>query len=1063
MPSPDKTPETIRIDERKYVEKPLLDQLHGLGWEIIDLDRQQTPKQSFRETFSEVVLLPVLRQQLQRINPWLEADQVEEVIKRLTASFPTSNLLENNRHVHNLLLENTSVGENRQTGEKSPTVRFIDFEPARQVNNRFIAICQFKVRILGSEQHIIPDVLLFVNGLPLVVVECKSPKAKEPIPEAIDQLMRYSEQRNARGEGSPPLFFYNTFVVATCRNEAKFGTLTTRSEKYFYRWADPYPRKLDELEHGNSSPNDQQRLVAGMLDKQNLLDLLRTFTLFSTNDKGELIKIVGRYQQFRAVKLAVERLLTGMTPRKRSGIIWHTQGSGKSLTMMFMVREMYRHPQLSQWKVVFITDRTQLEQQLGETGQSVGFTVKPADSIAKLKELLRSDSSDLVMAMIHKFQERDLSQSFPELNTSPNILVMTDEAHRSVYKLLGANLDKAIPNAARIGYTGTPIDKTEQVFGDYIDKYTMRQAIEDRVTLEIVYEGRTHNAEVPDQTSMDAAFEDVFSDYNLPERLQILGYGSRDAYLEALPTIESKAQDMVIHYLQQVFPNGYKAQVVATSREAAVRYKAAIDRAITAQLALLQQDNPLALDLPRLRQLRSDVVISGSHNDLPHIKQYSDRSKHETTIKSFKLPFDGKDEGVTGEVGIVIVNNMLLTGFDAPLEQVLYLDKVIIAHNLLQAIARVNRVSGPAKEKGFVVDYVGIGHHLKRAIDVYDEKEQNEVQEVLSFPEDEIRQLQDDFRAIMALLEQFGVTDLADHDAFYDLFYDEEVRFQYLLAFQSLTRSLNLVYPAKEALDYMRTYQALSEVNVLASRHFHDQRLSMKGIPEKLRVIIDTYLASCGISQKIKPISILDDDFEREVGERTRSKTKAATVEHAIRHHIEVELDDDPELQASFAEALAAILAAFRDNWEKIYEELEKLRQRIKEAEGEPTYGLHKKKQMPIFRMLQGEFPTLAAVLAQERNVSAASELAAGDGDEEAISLLVDLTQQIFLAIERELQLTGFWESPPARNKLKEELQKMLLSPRFLNMPGMVQKWSQIVSRLMELAKKNNDIICYAA
>ena len=372
------------------------------------------------------------------------------------------------------------------------------------------------------------------------------------------------------------------------------------------------------------------------------------------------------------MKLAVQRLLTGKTPRARGGIVWHTQGSGKSLTMMFMVREMYRHAQLSKWKVVFVTDRTQLEQQLFDTGGSIGFTVKVADSIAKLKELLRSDSSDLVMAMIHKFRETDLSEIFPELNNSPNILVMTDEAHRSQYALLGANLDKAIPRAARIGYTGTPIDKTEAVFGDYIDRYTMRQAIEDGVTLEIVYEGRTHNAEVADQAGMDNAFADVFSEYNLQQRLEILGYGSRDAYLEALPTIQAKSKDMVAHYLAHVFPNGFKAQVVATSREAAVRYKAALDDALEKTIVKLEQVNPLNLDLARLKKLKIEVVISGNHNDLPHIKEYTDSSRHKRAIKSFKLPFDRENEGVTGEIGIVVVNNMLLTGFDAPIEQVMY-------------------------------------------------------------------------------------------------------------------------------------------------------------------------------------------------------------------------------------------------------------------------------------------------------------------------------------------------------------------------------------------------------
>jgi type I restriction enzyme R subunit len=1059
--STDKTPIHIRLDERNHVEKPLLDQLTSLGWETIDLDSMQHPTDSHRESFTEVVMPRVLGERLKVINPWLEDGQVEEVVKQLTASFPTSGLLENNRHLFELLLENTSVSENRQTGEKSPTVRFVDFK--QRDNNRFIAVCQFKVRILGTEHHIIPDIVLFLNGLPVVVIECKSPKVKDAIPEAIDQLLRYSEQRGAKGEGSAHLFYYNQFIVVTCRQEAKFGTITTHSEKYFYRWADPYPRTVDDLEHGAGGPNDQQRLVAGMLDRDNLLDLIRTFSLFSTNDKGQTIKIVGRYQQFRAVKLAVKRLLQGKNPRERSGIIWHTQGSGKSLTMMFMVREMYRHAHLSNWKIVFVTDRTQLEGQLSDTSQSIGFTVKIADSIKRLKELLRADTSDLVMAMIHKFREADLTETFPELNTNPNILVMTDEAHRSQYRLLGANFDKGLPNAAKIGYTGTPIDKTEQVFGDYIDKYTMRQSIEDGVTLEIVYEGRTHNAEVPDQAGMDEAFADVFSDYNLQQRLEILGYGSRDAYLEAAPTIEAKAKDMVAHYLTHVYPNGYKGQIVATSREAAVRYKNYIDVALAAAVAELEKANPRKLDLEQLKAMKTDVIISGSHNDLPHIKAFSDSSKHEASIKSFKMAFSGKEDGVTGDMGILIVNNMLLTGFDAPVEQVMYLDKIVVAHNLLQAIARVNRVGGESKDKGFVIDYVGIGHHLKKAIDTYDEREQKEVIDALSFPEEELRELKESHAAIMDLLKKHALTDLTDHDAFFDIFYDEDLRFDFMLAFKKLTKCLNLVFPAKQALNYMPDYQALTEMNVLAGKHFRDERLSMKGIPPKLRALTDAYLESRGIDVKVPPISILDEDFAKDVGKRDRTKTKAAEVEHAIRHHLDVELDDDPDLQASFAQALAAIFAQFRENWNKIYDELEKLRARIISASKEPTYGLHRKKQMPLFRMFHRELFGAGEIMGDTRAMKVAESTPPyGMSEEDRIGHLVDLTQKVFLVVERELKLTGFWESIPARNKLKAEIQNIVLAPEFSSLPGLVQSRAHIISRIMEIAEKNNDTILYA-
>lgn len=1051
-----------KIDERNHVELPLLKQLDGLGWEIIDLtEEKQAPEQTGRENFAEVVMRPVLHEQLKVINPWLEDDQAEDVVKRATQSFPSTGLIENNQFALNLLLENISVTENRKTEEKSPTVRIIDFKNPK--NNRYIAVCQFKVRILGTEHHIIPDVILFVNGLPVVLIECKSPKVKDAIPSAIDQMLRYSEQRGAKNEGNAGLFYYNQFIVATCRQEAKFGTITTHGEKHFYRWADPYPRTVEELDHGSGAPNDQQRLVAGMLDHRNLLDLIRTFTLFSTNDKGQTIKIVGRYQQFRAVKLAVKRLLEGKSPRERSGIIWHTQGSGKSLTMMFMVREMYRHAELTSWKVIFVTDRTQLEDQLRETGQNIGFTVKDASSIKRLKELLAAETSDLVMAMIHKFRDEDLEQTFPELNTSTNILVMTDEAHRSQYKMLGANLDRGIPNATKIGYTGTPIDKTERVFGEYIDKYTMRQSIEDGVTLEIVYEGRTHNAEVKDQAGMDKTFADVFSDYNLQERMEILGYGSRDAYLEAEPTIEAKAKDMVAHYLEHVYPNGFKAQIVATSREAAVRYKKYIDAAISEAVSELEKANPNGLDIEQFKRMTTDVIISGGNNDLPHLKEYSDSSRHERSIKSFKMAFDGEDEGVTGDMGILIVNNMLLTGFDAPVEQVMYLDKVITDHNLLQAIARVNRVGGEAKDKGFVVDYVGIGHRLKKAIDAYDEREQKEVEDALSFPEDETRNLKESHAVILALLAEHGLTDLTDHDAFFDVFYDEELRFDYMNAFKKFTKCLNLVFPAKEALGFMSDYGALSEINVLAAKHFRDERLSMKGIPPKLRGITDQFLESKNIDQKVKPISILDDDFEKHVGSRSRTKTKAAEVEHAIRHHLDVELDDDPDLQASFAEAMLQIFQDFKDNWKNIYEELEKLREKIINAANEPTYGLHKKKQMPFFRSLRQE---IFGESIKEVYTEIAGEAAQGSYGmlkEEQISLLVNLTQQVFNLIEREIKLTGFWDSLPAKNRLRSELQNSILMQQpFIKLPKVKENRKQIISRLIEIAEKKHDIILFA-
>nr|WP_054549549.1 HsdR family type I site-specific deoxyribonuclease [Lysinibacillus sphaericus] len=1041
---------TIKLDEYNHVEKPFLEQLKTLGWnekenEVIELKMQQDPSESYRNSFSEVVLLPKLRIALKKINTFLTDGQVEEVVRKIT-SFDKNNLIENNQRVLELLLENTTVAKNEITGELSPTVRYIDFDNVE--NNIFTVISQFKVQVTGTEHHIIPDIVLFINGLPVVIVEAKSSKVKEPIPEAIDQLLRYSEQRDAKGEGNQQLFYYNQFLITTCRTEAKFGTITTHIEKHFYRWTDPYPRTLNDIEHGQSSPNDQQRLVAGMLDHRNLLDIIRIFTIFKVDDKGKRIKVVGRYQQFRAVKLAVKRLEEGKNKYERGGIIWHTQGSGKSLTMMFLVREMKLSLKLQSWKIVFITDRTQLEEQLAETGQSIGFTIKVAEHInpktdssgKSLKELLSNDNSDLVMAMIHKFQEKDLEELFPELNRSPNILVMTDEAHRSQYSLLAANLDKALPEATSIGFTGTPTEKTEKKYKDYIDKYSMKQAIDDGVTLEIIYEGFTHNAVIEDKKGMDDKFTDVFSEYNLTERLQILGFGSRDAYLDAKETINEKAKSMVNHLVEHIFSGGFKAQVVANSREAAVRYKKAIDEALKEKILELELNNPMLVNIELLRKVESAVVISSKHNDKPHLKAYAGGKYHKESIKRFKLPFEQEDDGVNGNVGIIIVNNMLLTGFDAPVEQVLYLDRVITDHNLLQTIARVNRVGPEGKDKAFVVDYVGVGHHLKRALDKYSEKEQQEIIGCLTDDSAELSELVQAHKAILDFLKNNGLIDLTDSDAFFDLFYDEDIRFEYIKLYRELTKHFNNVMPRKEALDYFNNWKNFTAINELAQSHFRDERFSMKGIPPKLRAIADEFLKSQGIEQKVAPISIMSDEFEKNVKNRRRTKTKAAEVEHAIRHYIDINIDEDPELFASFSESLSEILEEFAGNWEKIFEELEKLREKIKNREQEETYGLDRKKHMPFFRIFKAE-------LFETESLT-----------EDQISQNVSLTLDVFSMIKTEIELTGFWDNDhtAAQNKLKGNLQKLLLSKDYIKLPNIRGKYKELISRIMELAKVNH-------
>jgi len=418
-------------------------------------------------------------------------------------------------------------------------------------------------------------------------------------------------------------------------------------------------------------------------------------------------------------------------------------------------------------------------------------------------------------------------------------------------------------------------------------------------------------------------------------------------------------------------------------------------------------------------------------------------------IASFKIPFGKEKDGVKGDVGILIVCDMLLTGFDAPIEQVMYLDKVIVAHNLLQAIARVNRVDNDDKDVGFIVDYVGVGHHLKRALDVYFEKEQQEVLSCITDPTELFKELETTHKEVWKLFKENGIEDLSDSDAFYDLFYDEDIRFKFIDAYRKFMRAIDNVFPRKEALDYVKDMFRFTELNVLAGQHFRDSRMSMKGIPAKLRSITDEFLKSQGIEQKVEPISIMDENFFDHVKTKQRTKTKAAEVEHAIRHFIDINITEDPELYASFAETLAEILREFKNNWDEIYRRLEELRKKIMDKEKEPTYGLHRKKQMPLFRIFKKEFYGDKA-----------------DLTEDEITLLVAITKEVFEKVKLEIGAIGFWRNIPSQNRLKGEIVDILISEEqglTKTIPGIFGRRNEIASRIMELAKSNHDIILYAA
>jgi type I restriction enzyme R subunit len=1035
------------LDEEHQVENSFLAQLKRLGWEIYrqnkedpedtkeitgfnkDLEPIYGTTKKFKTTFREVVLEDVLRQSIKRINPWIEEDQIDYVVRRLKEPQANS-LFEANREIHELLLENIPVSENRKTGEKSPSVYIIDFKNPE--NNSFIAISQFKVNIPGTEKHIVPDIVLFVNGLPLVVVECKSPSRADPIGEAIEQIFRYSNRRGEK-EGNEKLFWYNLFSVATARYTAKYGTITSDYE-HFVEWKDPYPYSLSDIDLTATTITSQQVLVQGMLNKNTLIELLHTFTIFKDN-----IKIVPRYQQYRAVKKIIERIKNGKTPEEKGGIVWHTQGSGKSLTMMYVVRAMFHDEELRKYKVVFITDRKDLERQLEGVSKGVGFTVHVANSVEHLKELLRTNTPDLVMGLVHKFQERELETDFPVLNESPNILVMIDEAHRSQYKLLGANLRHALPNAVKLAFTGTPIEKTEKTFGDYIDKYSIKQAVEDGVTVEIVYEGRVHDAEISDEESANRRFEDVFKDISEDERRLILGRTWK-AYLEAEQVIRDKAKDMIEHYITHVFPNGLKAQVVAVSRYAAIRYKHALELALKEKIKELEEKGT-NLDLETLKRLKVAVVISASPNDDPNTykKEYTDENEHKKNIASFKLPFGvATQDGLTGDVGILVVNNMLITGFDAPIEQVMYLDNILKDHNLLQAIARVNRVYNKNKSCGFVVDYVGVLKHLEEALAIYADEDIQEITQVVKNKSKSLDDLKASHRLIEEFFKKHGIPNWRqDIDECVDLLVDEKTRDEFISLFRKFSRALDAVLPDPRALKYISDLKILGYIKESARNRYRDDKLSLKDASKKIREIVEEHLLSQGIDPKVPPTPLFDDAFLEKLKAKSL-KAKAQELEYAILEHIEKHYEEDPEFYERFSDRLKRVLEEYRENWEEIFKELEKLREDMKKGrEAENTFGLDPKREMPFFGVLK---------------MSLFGKEPIENLREEDIGLLLDLTKDVLSILGREIRTEDFWDNYNRQRRVRSYIITQVLLPRGVQRKLLKEKRNEIAQRIMELA-----------
>lgn len=685
------------------VEEAALEWLQALGYTILhgpDIAAGEPAAERTGPDYHDVVLASRFRKALQRLNPTLPTEAIEDAYRRLLRGDGPS-LVTLNHSFHQKLVDGVTVEYTRPDGSiGGALVHLFDFDDPD--NNDWVAVNQFTV--VEGQHTRRPDILIFVNGLPLGVVELKDATDENAtIWSAFQQIQTYKAQ-------IPLLFTFNELLVISDGMEARVGSLTADTER-FMPW-----RTIEGEELAPASMPQLQVVIEGLFEKRRLLDFLRYFVVFEDEGGGVLIKKIAGYHQFHAVNHALAETMNASAESgdRRVGVVWHTQGSGKSLTMAFYAGRLVLEPTLQNPTIVVITDRNDLDDQLYGTFSRCHELLRQAPVQAGDREHLRSlvqvSSGGVVFTTIQKFLPTE-GDRYPQLSDRRNFIVIADEAHRSQYDFIDGfarHMRDALPNASFIGFTGTPIEKTDAnttaVFGDYISIYDIQRAVEDKATVPIYYESRLAKLDLPEieKPRVDADFEEATEGEEVERRERLR---TKWAAMEGIVGTEKRlgtiAKDLVKHFEERLEAIDGKAMIVCMSRRICVD----VYNQIVKLRPSWHGDNDEAGVLK--------IVMTGSASDgpewQPHIR---DKRRREAMAKRFK---DAKDP-----FKVVIVRDMWLTGFDVPSLHTMYVDKPMRGHGLMQAIARVNRVFKD-KPGGLVVDYLGIAHELKLALAAYTE------------------------------------------------------------------------------------------------------------------------------------------------------------------------------------------------------------------------------------------------------------------------------------------------------------------------------------------------------
>tara|TARA_R110000868_G_scaffold1158_8_gene8930 strand:- start:18415 stop:21462 length:3048 start_codon:yes stop_codon:yes gene_type:complete len=893
------------MSEYRLAEKPTLDALTAMGYTRLSSETALSMRLEGNRTLLKLVFI----ESLQRLNEGISDEDAEAIYADLS-------ILSDNEEWQRRLRGTYS---RRLAGEaRDKPIALIDFKQPE--HNSFHIVNQFRV---DAQRPRIADIVVLVNGIPLVVIEAKSPiKATDRSGEAFDQIKQYERD-------IPRLFSSNAFSIVT-DGMATFYGATGASSQFYAPWSDPWPRRRDEF------PDDLSKDLWCLLEPSRLLDMLAHFIVFETDPETALrIKKICRYQQFRAVNKAVDRVAEG---NKTKGLIWHTQGSGKSLTMVFLALKLKTHltldtPALQNPNILVLTDRIDLDEQISKTFVACGLpNPVQAASVAKLREAVaRGGNGQILLSTIFKFQG-----SKEPIPNSEDWIVLVDECHRTQEKDLGAYLQATLPNARFFGFTGTPIKSTDKDtyarFSEpgegYLDKYGIDDAVRDGATVPILFEGRKTDWSI-DESKIDILFDRWFVDLPDEKREKLKKKGVSLAVLAKHPErIRLIALDIWEHFKQVCRPDGFKAQIVAVDREAVVLYRAALSAAIAADLAKeglsaeeasLEADAMIACVFSKSQEddkPSEDVGVEAVRVELR--THYLD-STGETDIKK-------KFKAYGAEPSFLIVCDKLLTGFDAPLEHVMYLDKPLREHGLLQAIARTNRTcsikrpDGSTVEKphGRIVDYIGVTQNLDDALASYRAEDvQNALRDIETLRR-ALREAHARYARQKRLLGLDGMDEKAAAYAIAKMAADgrEDDWFELQRLGRQFVRSYSDLSPDPAILEFTAEMKWAAIFLRLAEQAItKEESLDYRSYSGKIRDMLEAHVHATGLSTTVRLRNITDPEFKDDFD--TAEKSESELQEAFVRKSVELRkvtrelVDKNPAQYGRFSERVLEIIRRF--------------------------------------------------------------------------------------------------------------------------------------------------------